>query len=132
MNYRFKLNKEDLDFTYSELSSSIGNDLLKFHIGYIHFPDISEKALYKDYNRKEIYTSVSSQITRNWGAGLYIRQDLEKQETISNGGNINYEDECSRFAFSFEKEFSDDPNAEEETSFYFSFFLKTLGGIGNR
>ena len=32
----------------------------------------------------------------------------------------------------FEKEFSDDPNAEEETSFYFSFFLKTLGGVGNR
>lgn len=132
MNYRFKLNKEDYDVTYSELSSSIGNELLKFNVGYIYFPDISEKALYKDYNRKEIYTSVNSKLTRNWGVGLYIRQDLEKQETISNGGNINYEDECSRFAFSFEKEFSDDPNAEEETSFYFSFFLKTLGGVGNR
>ncbi len=132
MNYRFKIDKEDYDITYSELSSALGNDILRLNIGYIYFPDASEKALYKDYTRKEIYSSISSKLTRNWGAGLFIRQDLEKQETISNGGNITYEDECARFAFSFEKEFSDDPNAEEETSFYFSFFLKTLGGVGNK
>ena len=51
---------------------------------------------------------------------------------ISNGGRIIYEDECAEFAFSIEREYSDDPEDNNELEFYFTFFLKTLGGTGQK
>ena len=85
---------------------------------------------YIDTHRKEIFTVLSSKITRNWSVDMFNRQDLVNNRAISNGGGIIYEDECSRFAFHVEKEYSDDPSDENELAFYFSFYLKTLGGIG--
>ena len=53
---------------------------------------------------------------------------------IAKGGSISYEDECAKFAFSAEREYSDDKENEDnnELEFYFTFFLKTLGGTGNK
>ena len=75
---------------------------------------------------------MSSHITRNWAINAFTRQDLENSRTLSNGGGISYEDECAKFAFQAEKEFSEDPDADNEISLYFTFYLKTIGGIGNR
>lgn len=130
MNYRFKLDKDNYKINYSELAATLGNDMLRLSTSYIFFPEADEYSEYTDRRRKEIYTSVSSQITRNWGVNMFSRKDLINKRTISNGGGIVYEDECSRFAFSAEKEFSDNPEDENDITFYFSFFLKTLGGVG--
>ena len=131
ITYRFKLDKDDYDITYSELSSSFGNDLLRLNVGYIFFPQNDQESLYYGYRRKELYTSVRSQITRNWSVKAFTRQDLENSSTISNGGGISYEDECAKFALTAEKEYSKDPHADNDISFYFTFYLKTIGGIGN-
>ena len=132
MNYRFRLDKEDLSINYSELNANIGSDLLSLSTSYIFFPEASEAAAYDDYRRKEIYTHLRTKVTRNWSTSIYTRQDLENNEPISRGGSLIYEDECSRFALRAEKEYSDDPEDENSGfAFYFSFFLKTLGGVGN-
>lgn len=130
--YRFRIDKDDYDINYSELSSTIGNDVLHVTNSYIFFPETDENSLIDNYRRKELYTSLGTKITRNWGADIFIRQDLENDELISKGGRIIYEDECTQFAFSAEKEYSDDPDEEEsnEFEFYFTFYLKTLGGMG--
>lgn len=130
MNYRFKLDKDTLSVNYSELGASIGADILRLNMSYIYFPEAGNYADYIDTRRKEIYTVLSSQITRNWAVDMYNRQDLINNRAISNGAGIIYEDECSRFAFHVEKEYSDDPEDENELAFYFSFYLKTIGGIG--
>ena len=132
MNYRFKLDKDDFSINYSELSSSVGTDILRLNVSYIYFPEADNYAGYDyiDTHRKEIFTILSSKITRNWSVDMFNRQDLVNNRAISNGGGIIYEDECSRFAFHVEKEYSDDPSDENELAFYFSFYLKTLGGIG--
>ena len=127
--YRFRLDKDDYDINYSELSSVIGSDVLKFTTSYIFFPETDENSIINNYRRKEIYASVKTKLTRNWNAEVFVRQDLESQEPISRGGSLIYEDECAEFSFSAEKEYSDDPEAEDEgIEFYFNFFLKTLGG----
>jgi len=132
MNYRFKIDKDDYSINYSELSTNLGNQALSLTTSYIYFPDTSEKTIYRDYTRKEIFTSLRSKVTRNWALNLFTRQDLDEKRAISNGGGIIYEDECSRFNFSVEKEYSENPDDENDgLSFYFSFFLKTLGGVGN-
>ena len=130
MNYRFKLDKDTLSVNYSELGASFGADILRLNMSYIYFPEAGNYADYIDTRRKEIYTVLSSQITRNWAVDMYNRQDLINNRAISNGAGIIYEDECSRFAFHVEKEYSDDPEDENELAFYFSFYLKTIGGIG--
>ncbi len=131
LTYRFKLDKDDYDITYSELSTSLGGDILRLYASYIFFPENNESSVYYGKQRKEIYTSLSSHITRNWSVNAFNRYDIENERTLSNGGGIAYEDECSRFAVQMEKEFSEDPAAENDFSFYFTFYLKTIGGIGN-
>lgn len=130
INYRFRLDKDNYKVTYSELAASLGSDILRLSTSYIFFPEADNSSEYTDIRRKEIYSSLSSKITRNWAVSVFNRQDLVNNQAISNGGSIIYEDECSRFALSAEKEFSDNPEDENDITFYFSFFLKTLGGIG--
>jgi LPS-assembly protein len=131
LNYRFKIDKDTYSLNYSELAASVGNDALRLSTSYIFFPE-AENLAYGNYDRRrEIYTSLSSKVTRNWSVNIFVRQDLEDNSTISNGGGIIYEDECARFALSVEKEYSDNPNDENDFSYYFTFYLKTLGGVGN-
>lgn len=132
LTYRFRLDKDDYDINYSELSSTIGNNVLSLSTSYIFFPEAEENVLIDNYRRQEIYTGLNTKITRNWSVSVFARQDLENKEMISKGGNIIYEDECAKFTFSAEKEYSDDPKDENSNAFefYFTFFLKTLGGTG--
>ena len=132
INYRFKVDKDDYDINYSELSASTGTDVLRFYTSYIYFPDANEASIYNYGRREEIYLSAYSKITRDWALSVFERYDIVRKETISRGGSIIYEDECSRFAFTAERDFSIDPDASDDISFYFSFFLKTLGGFGNK
>lgn len=132
ITYRFKLDKDNLDLTYSELAASIGSDLLRLNTSYIYFPENDRESIYYGKQRKEIYTSLSSHITRNWSINAFTRHDLENSRTLSHGGGISYEDECAKFALQAEKEFSENPDADNDISLYFTFYLKTIGGIGNR
>ncbi|MBR1948340.1 MAG: LPS-assembly protein LptD [Alphaproteobacteria bacterium] len=132
LTYRFRLDKDDYDINYSELSSYIGNDALHGYVSYIFFPETEENTLINNYRRKELYTSVGTKLTRNWSVGVFARQDLERKEMISTGGNIIYEDECAKFTFSGEKDYYNNSKEDEsgEFEFYFNFYLKTLGGTG--
>ena len=131
--YRFRLDKDTYDINYSELSSSIGNDVLKLSTSYIFFPETNENSLITNYRRKEIYSGIQVKLTRNWLGEFFIRQDIEAQEPISQGGKLTYEDECSEFSLSVEKEYSDVPDSEDDgLDIYFNFFLKTLGGTSKK
>lgn len=129
--YRFRLDKDDYKINYSELTSTIGNNVLNLSTSYIFFSETDENSFIDNYRRKEIYTNLKAKLTRNWSADIFVRQDLENDELISKGGNIIYEDECAKFALSAEKKYSNDPEDEDDGSefeFFFTFFLKTLGG----
>lgn len=130
MNYRFKIDKDDFKVNYSELSASAGSDVLRLYTSYIFFPEADNTSLLDSSRRQEIYLSLQSKITRNWSAQIFTREDLVNKKAISHGGGITYEDECAKFSFSAEKEYSEDPSADNDITFYFSFFLKTLGGVG--
>lgn len=130
MNYRFKIDKDDFKINYSELSASAGNNVLRLNTSYIFFPEATNAASLDSKRRQEIYLALQSQVTRNWSARIFTREDLVNKRAISHGGGIIYEDECSKFSFSAEKEYSENPSADNDITFYFSFFLKTLGGVG--
>lgn len=132
LNYRFKLNKDDYSVTYSELSSGMGPRILRLYLSYIYF-QANETSSVKNEERKELYTGVRSQLTKNWSVSVYNRQDLAKNGgTLEYGGFLTYEDECTRLVFNIEKDNSNDPDYEGDFEFGFTFFLKTLGGTGTK
>lgn len=134
MNYRFKLDKNDLDITYSELSARMGPPILSGYVSYIYFqPNFNTSSLDRGHERKELWTSLRARLSRDWSISVFNRQDLaDKGGSLEHGGTLTYEDECSKFMFTLRREDSNDPDYEGDFEFTFSFFLKTLGGAGSK
>lgn len=134
MTYRFKLDKDSYDLTYSELASSMGPRILRLYLAYTFF-QTNEFSSIKDIDkeRKELYTGIKSELTKNWSISLYNRQDLAPDGgNLQSGAFLAYEDECTRLVFNMEKDNSNDPNYKGDFDFGVTFFLKTLGGTGTK
>ncbi len=133
LNYRFRLDKDDFELTYSELSTSIGPQILNAYISYIYLQDNRNSSLSEDSERKELYTALRSRLTKDWRISIYNRQDLtEGGGSLEYGGNLTYEDECTALILYMRKDNSSDPEYDGDFEFGANFLLKTLGGTGKQ
>lgn len=131
LNYRFRMDKDSLELTYSELSTTIGPKLLNAYISYIYLQDNKDSSLIDGSGRKELYTSLSAELTKDWSISVYNRQDLtDNGGSLEHGGNLIYEDECLKLIMYLRKDNSSDPDYEGDFEFGATFLLKTLGGTG--
>lgn len=132
LNYRFRLDKEDLKLEYSELGARIGTNLLNLYISYIYLEE-NENSSENFGNRHELYTSVKAALTRDWSISIYNRQDLtaDNRGSLEHGGNLIYEDECFKFITTVKRSNSNNPELDDGYEFKFTFYLKTLGGLGS-
>lgn len=131
LNYRFRLDKENLDAKYSELSTSVGPSLLKFSASYIFLEGNTH--YYNRYSeRKELYTAVSSEISEYWKVAFYNLKDLTKKRhgRLQHGGSIIYDDECFTWKLTFKKYNTSNPNLDNDYEFNMTFSLKTIGSFG--
>ena len=131
LDYRFRLDKEDFRLKYSELGARIGTNLLNLYVSYIYLEENKTSSDYFD-ERQELYTSLNLSLTRDWSIGVYNRQDLTEKNkgSLEHGGSLTYEDECFKFVSTAKKSNSNNPNLEDDYEFNFTFYLKTLGGLG--
>ncbi len=133
LNYRFKLDQDNLSLKYNELSATFGPEILKAYVSYIYFQSNNASSLDYQQDRKELYTSLSAKLTKDWSISLYNRQDLtDNGGSLEHGGSLDYEDECTKLMFIIRKDNSSDPNYEGDFEMSLSFFLKTLGGVGSK
>lgn len=133
LNYRFKLDKDNYDLTYSELSTTVGPQLLNAYISYIYLQENEASSLIDNRVRKELYTSLNAALTQYWSISIYNRQDLTSNGgSLEHGGSLIYEDECIRLMTNAHKDNSNDPNYQGDFEVSFTFFLKTLGGAGSK
>lgn len=131
LNYRFRMDKESLDMNYSELSTTIGPKLLNAYISYIYLQDNQDSSLIDGSGRKELYTSLNAELTKDWSVNIYNRQDLTNNGgSLEHGGSLIYEDECLKLIMYLRKDNSSDPDYEGDFKFGATFLLKTLGGTG--
>jgi LPS-assembly protein len=131
LNYRFRLDRNDYRLKYSELGSRIGTNILNLYVSYIYLQK-NKYTLNSFGERKELYTSLNSALTRDWSVSIYNRQDLSDHGgSLEHGGNLIYEDECFMFVTNIKKYDSSDPGLENSYEFNFTFYLKTLGGVGS-
>jgi LPS-assembly protein len=130
LNYRFRLDRENYKLNYSELGARVGSNLLNVYVSYIYLQK-NKYTLDSFGERKELYTSVNTALTKNWSLSVYNRQDLaDNGGSLEHGGNLIYEDECFMFVTNIQRSDSSDPDVDDNYEFNFTFYLKTLGGIG--
>ncbi len=131
LTYRFRLDREDYQFKYNELASKIGTNMLNLYVSYIYLQKNSNSSEAIEA-RKELYTGIHAALTRDWSVNIYNRQDLAHHGgSLEHGGSLVYEDECFMFVTMVKKYNSNDPDFDDSYEFNFSFFLKTLGGLGS-
>ena len=131
LNYRFRLDHKKYSLRYSELGARAGSNLLNLYVSYIYLQKNS-KASEPLEERKELYTSFKAGLTKDWSVSIYNRQDLSHGGgSLEHGGNLIYEDECFTFITTIKKSNSNDPELDDSYEFNFTFYLKTLGGLGS-
>ena len=129
--YRFRLDREDYNLKYNELAAKFGTNMLNLYVSYIYMQK-NQNASESLSERNELYTSLHVALTRDWSLNLYNRQDLvHNGGSLEHGGNLIYEDECFMFVTNVKKSNSSDPELDDAYEFTFSFYLKTLGGLGD-
>ena len=131
LNYRFRLDKHDLELKYSELGARLGTDIFNVYTSYIYLQP-NYNTYYSAQERKELYVSLNSKLTKDWSASIYDRIDLtDDGGSLEHGGQIQYEDECLKLSFDAKKYNSNDPTMDDGYEFGVTFFFKTLGGMGS-
>ena len=135
LNYRFRLDKDEFDFKYSELSTNFGPRAVRAYISYIFLKEEegNKKTLSGTGEREEIYSGLRLALTRDWSLKFYNRYDLsENGGTLEYGASAIYDDECFTLAVNVDKNNGDSPNYDGDYEFTVNFFLKTLGGAGTK
>lgn len=132
LNYRFRMDKKDFELKYSELGASVGSNILKVYTSYIYLQP-NQNSYYTSSERKELYFSVKSKVTKNWSVSVYDRIDLtDGGGQLEHGGQLIYEDECLELAFVAKKHNYSSPTMDDDYEFGVTFFFKTLGGFGSK
>lgn len=132
LDYRFRLDKKTFDAKYNELGVIAGPTMLKLNVSYIflqgntHYNNIYSQ-------RKQLYTSLSIALTRNWNVRFYDLKDLTPayRGSLEHGGSLTYEDECFKWDITAKKYNNSNPNIDNDYEFGITFYLKTLGGFGS-
>lgn len=132
LNYRFRLDKDNLELKYSELGAKVGADIFNVYTSYIYLQP-NQNSYYTTSERKELYLSLKSKLTKDWSVSIYDRIDLtDNGGSLEHGGLLTYEDECLELSFVAKKYNYDDPTMDDDYEFGLTFFFKTLGGFGSK
>lgn len=132
LNYRFRLDRKSLDAKYSELGAGVGPSFLRAYASYIFLQgNTYYNKLYSE--RKELYTSLSSDFSQYWSVSIYNLQDLTQNSrgSLEHGGNLIYEDECLKWVTNVKKYNSSNPDLKNSYEFGTTFYLKTIGSFGS-
>ncbi len=128
LQYRFRLDEDDLSAESNELQVSAGPDLLRFDVNYLQLQGARE---FND--REEVYARASSQLTENWSATANVRHDLTGSGfTTSWGGGIKYQDECIVADLRYNRKFTRNRDVPSTDTVFLRVSLRHLGEFQQR
>lgn len=126
LSYGFRLSEENFSLNRNDLLLSVGNALLRVGANYMYL----KKPSYLVPEQEEINFWVTSALTRYWSIEYNQRIDLTKNGgTIEIGAGITYEDECFKWQFRAERDYTEDRDYEGGLSLKLYFELKPFGGF---
>ena len=93
LQYRFRLDHDNLELRRSEVSASLGPRPLNLNIGYTFYDKLSPDSPYNA--REQVSTTLSAQITHYWSTQVYSIQNLgEDAGPLQTGVRLTYDDDC--------------------------------------
>ncbi|MGH6718382.1 MAG: LPS-assembly protein LptD, partial [Alphaproteobacteria bacterium] len=124
--YRFRLDKDDLEFRRNEIEASLGPPDLRLTLTYLGLDD-KASAVEDPEGREEISLGGLARFLESWTLSAEARRDLNGAGFISAGGGLVYEDECVTLGVRVQRRFTSDRDAPSDTSFLLVVKLRNLG-----
>jgi LPS-assembly protein len=140
--YDFRLGYDDLALRSQEIGASFGPSALNFSTYYLQIAPVSDAPTLQ--KRKEVVGVINTTLTRYWSLQLYgtfefspvpssiVGQTVGTTETLYNGINLTYRDECIAFVASLAQSGIRSGDAVPGTSVLFTVVFKNLGNIGTK
>ena len=93
VQYRFRLDHNDLEIRRSEVSTSIGPRPLNLNLGYVFFDRLSATSPFTA--REQMSATLSAQLGHYWSTQLYTIQNLgQTAGPLQSGARLTYDDDC--------------------------------------
>ena len=125
VGYRFRLNKDDMSLSRSEIVAGVYYAPIRVDVDYVSLDAASSTI--NDSDREELYGRVSYDITREWAVSADARRDLTSDGGfVSSGATLLHRGDCVDFTVSWLREFTRDRDIEPSTAFTFQIQLKNL------
>jgi len=121
INYRFKLDNDNLSSKRSEISSQLKLSPVTIGVNYI---SIKEDPVVPE--SEEILINAAWNIDENWKIWGHARNDLQTDGMLENGVSIGYENECINVFVSYQKDYTSDRDIEGGTSVSLTLELKGM------
>lgn len=129
LGYRFRLDKDDLSISRSELDLQVGPPALNLNLGYSSI-DVDAQA--EEFGRREeLNWTLNSRLSKYWWAFGGLRVDLEADEAREARIGVTYRDECFLVQTIGRRSYFSDREIEPEDSVFVNFVFKHLGGVTN-
>jgi len=128
LQYRFRLDHDNLELRRSEVSASLGPRALNLNIGYTFYDKLSPTSPYDA--REQVSSTLSAQVSHYWATQIYTIQDLgETAGPLQTGVRVTYDDDC--FTLTADAGSRHTTSAVFSVGHYFTLRLvfKTLGQL---
>lgn len=123
--YRFRIDKEDLDFRRNDVNVSVGPRALRLDLGYLHLSD--DLTGLAPRSREELRAGVRVQLLDELAVGAQTRQDLNRGAAVSNMVGFVYTHPCLTLTAGLEQRNTTTGELEDTTSFKVRVSLTSLG-----
>jgi LPS-assembly protein len=129
INYRFRLDRENFTAQRNEVSASIGPAYLNLAATYLQLESESSTGAESEFaSREEVSLVGNVDLTEFWTFSLDHRRSLiDDGGSLNSGSTLTYEDECFFFRLRANRRFTEDRDAEPETTILFTIQFKHLG-----
>ena len=127
LQYRFRIDKDDLTARRNELSANMGPPTLALNLKYSFFDEGSGSGEFTD--REETTYGFSSQITPAWSINASTRRDLQASSARNHKIGLTYKCDCFTMKLSFNRSFTQDRDVRPSDTIFLSLIFKNLGEI---
>jgi len=128
LQYRFRLDHDNLEIRRSEVAMSLGPRPLNLNVGYVFFDRLSPTSPFAA--REQMSATLSAQVSHYWSTQLYTIQDLgQSAGPLQSGARVTYDDDC--FTFTADAGSVHTTSAVFSVGHYFNLRIvfKTLGQL---
>jgi LPS-assembly protein len=124
-SYRFRLDKDEMDFHRNEFEATLNFNPLRLSADYVMLDE--NVATNPDLDREEVASAISYDLSSQWTIHGYARRDLSSDGgLISAGSGLQFHNECLMVNTQFGREFTRDRDIEPSTAFTIQIGFKNL------